>query len=384
MKIIAMIPARLGSKRVIKKNLRLIDGQPLISYIIDTVKQCKIFDEIYVNSESDVFQKIAEEKKISFYKRPEKFATDTSTNDEFALDFISNIKGDLLIQILPTSPLIKPIEIKNFVNEIINSKYDTLISVEHKQIACLYENQAINYDKCKINPPSQNMEPIKAYATALMGWTYNSFKKNMKKYNAAYHGGNGNTGYFELRGLSTIDIDREEDFLLVENIMLAQKQKFQKTIKYYDQENSYQAKPKIKNVETHVESILKKDGVAFNDLYDANKEVVSVKKIIETMGLSKSWSKRLIDTDSNSMTLICQLPGEGNRRHYHPDWNEWWYIVDGEWEWEIEGETRSIHKGEVVFMQKNRVHKITAVGNKPAIRMAVSRSDVEHVYPGEK
>ena len=384
MKIIAMIPARLGSKRVIKKNLRLIDGQPLISYIIDTVKQCKIFDEIYVNSESDVFQKIAEEKKISFYKRPEKFATDTSTNDEFALDFISNIKGDLLIQILPTSPLIKPIEIKNFVNEIIYSKYYTLISVEHKQIACLYENQAINYDKCKINPPSQNMEPIKAYATALMGWTYNSFKKNMKKYNAAYHGGNGNTGYFELRGLSTIDIDREEDFLLVENIMLAQKQKFQKTIKYYDQENSYQAKPKIKNVETHVESILKKDGVAFNDLYDANKEVVSVKKIIETMGLSKSWSKRLIDTDSNSMTLICQLPGEGNRRHYHPDWNEWWYIVDGEWEWEIEGETRSIHKGEVVFMQKNRVHKITAVGNKPAIRMAVSRSDVEHVYPGEK
>ena len=384
MKIIAMIPARLGSKRVIKKNLRLIDGQPLISYIIDTVKQCEIFDEIYVNSESDIFQKIAEEKKISFYKRPEKFATDTSTNDEFALDFISNIKGDLLIQILPTSPLIKPIEIKNFVNEIINSKYDTLISVEHKQIACLYENQAINYDKCKINPPSQNMEPIKAYATALMGWTYNSFKKNMKKYNAAYHGGNGNTGYFELRGLSTIDIDREEDFLLVENIILAQKQKFQKTIKYYDQENSYQAKTKIKNVETHVESILKKDGVAFNDLYDANKEVVSVKKIIETMGLSKSWSKRLIDTDSNSMTLICQLPGEGNRRHYHPDWNEWWYIVDGEWEWEIEGETRSIHKGEVVFMQKNRVHKITAVGNKPAIRMAVSRSDVEHVYPVEK
>ena len=25
-------------------------------------------------------------------------------------------------------------------------------------------------------------------------------------------------------------------------------------------------------------------------------------------------------------------------RHYHPDWNEWWYIYEGEWEWEIEGE----------------------------------------------
>ena len=81
------------------------------------------------------------------------------------------------------------------------------------------------------------------------------------------------------------------------------------------------------------------------------------------------------------MTIISQLPGEGNRRHYHPDWNEWWYILDGEWKWDIEGETRSIHKGEVVFMQKNREHKITAAGDKPAIRMAVSRADVAHVYP---
>ena len=84
------------------------------------------------------------------------------------------------------------------------------------------------------------------------------------------------------------------------------------------------------------------------------------------------------------MTLICQMPGEGNRRHYHPDWNEWWYILEGEWEWEIEGEIRKIYKGDVVFMKKNRIHKITAAGNKPAIRMAVSRSDVAHVYPKEK
>ena len=133
-----------------------------------------------------------------------------------------------------------------------------------------------------------------------------------------------------------------------------------------------------------MESILKKDGVAFNDLYDANKEVVALKEIIESNGNKKSWSKRLIDTESNSMTIICQQPGEGNRRHYHPNWNEWWYIVDGEWEWEIEGETKSIHKGDVVFMRKNRVHKITAVGNKPAIRMAVSRADVDHVYPEER
>lgn len=374
-----MIPARLGSKRVAKKNLRLIDGKPLISYILDTVKKCKIFDEIYLNSESSIFENIAIENNIKFYRRPEKYASDESTNDDFALDFMNNIKGDILVQILPTSPLIGVKEIEKFVKKITDEKIDTLISVEHKQIACLYQNKELNFNKYKINPPSQVMDPVKAYATALMGWNYNNFKSNMKKYGAAYHGGDGKVDFFELRGLSTIDIDREEDFLLIEDIILSQKQKLPKTIQYYDEKKS-----KIRSIESHVESILKKDGVAFNDLYDANKEVVALKEIIESNGNKKSWSKRLIDTESNSMTIICQQPGEGNRRHYHPNWNEWWYIVDGEWEWEIEGETKSIHKGDVVFMRKNRVHKITAVGNKPAIRMAVSRADVDHVYPEER
>ena len=69
MKTVCMIPARLGSSRVKKKNLRLINGKPLISYIIDTVKQCDCFDEIYLNSEALIFKEIADQHSISFYKR---------------------------------------------------------------------------------------------------------------------------------------------------------------------------------------------------------------------------------------------------------------------------------------------------------------------------
>ena len=74
------------------------------------------------------------------------------------------------------------------------------------------------------------------------------------------------------------------------------------------------------------------------------------------------------------------MPGEGNRRHHHPDWNEWWFIVEGQWEWEVDGVRKHIVKGDVVFIAKNRPHKITAVGDTAAIRLAVSRYDVDHVY----
>lgn len=135
-----------------------------------------------------------------------------------------------------------------------------------------------------------------------------------------------------------------------------------------------------KKIETDVPSILKRDGVEENDLFDVNHEMVNLEKILAGKPKDKSWSKRVIDSENNSMTVIAQLPGEGNRRHYHPDWNEWWFIVQGSWLWEVDGNTRSVNKGDIVFVRKNRVHMITATGTEMAIRMAVSRADVEHVY----
>ena len=137
---------------------------------------------------------------------------------------------------------------------------------------------------------------------------------------------------------------------------------------------------KDEHVETDVPSILKIDGVIINNLNDANKEVVNTDLIISTNDNSISWSHRVVNSDSNSATIISQLPGEGNRRHYHPNWNEWWYILEGEWIWEIEGRELTIKKGDIVFIEKGKVHKITAGGNKPAIRLAVSREDVPHIY----
>jgi len=375
MKTICMIPARLGSKRVKKKNLRLINGKPLISFIIETVKKCSCFDEIYLNSEAHIFKEIADLHGISFYLRPDEYATDQATNDEFAADFINNISGDILIQVLPTSPLISVEEIEAFTEKMLKDKYETLISVENKQIACVYSGVPINFDELKINPPSQSIEPIQAYATVLMGWKYSTFIENIKKYRSAYHGGDGKIGYFELRGLSTIDIDREEDFVLVENIITSQQKGKASPPKFFTSSSS-------SHCEINVQSILEKDGVTHNDLCNVNNETVNFYDILNNSNINNSWSRRVIDSEDNSATIICQLPGEGNRLHYHPDWNEWWYILDGEWEWVIEDKKKIVTTGDFVFMEKGKKHKITAVGKKPAIRIAVSRSDVAHIYPG--
>ena len=169
-KIVAMIPARMGSKRIPKKNIRLLNGKPLIQYAIDAVKEADCFDEIWVNSDGEIIEKIAIESGVNFYKRPAYYASDEASNDEFTNDFFKNVESDIVIQILPTSPFISSTEIKDFVKKFVYDGLDTLISMVDVQIESMYEGKPINFNQKKITPPSQTLEPIKAYGCSLMGW----------------------------------------------------------------------------------------------------------------------------------------------------------------------------------------------------------------------
>ena len=374
MKIIAMIPARLGSQRVPRKNLRLLNGKPLLSYAIEAAKAANCFDEIYVNSEADVFGEIARSLGVSFYKRPAELASNTATNDPFALDFIENVEGDVLVQLLPTSPLITPEEIATFVEEMKRGSWDTLVSVIDHQIACIYDGKPVNFEYMEPHRSSQTMKPVQSYATVLMAWTYASFREHMSRLGYAYHGADGRTGYFALKGLASIDLDNEEDFAVAEAALVARSRPLP-PVRYYGD-----ALAGAGHAETDVPAILKRDGVVQADFTRENLPINHLEEIIASKDNTKSWSHRLINTENNSATLISQLPGEGNRLHHHNDWNEWWYIVKGVWKWEIEGEEFEVSQGDVVFIEKNKWHKITAAGTGPAVRLAVSRDKVAHIY----
>ena len=368
-----MIPARLGSTRVKNKNLRLINKKPLIQYIINSALKSEYLNDIYINSEAPIFKGIADHNNIHFYQRDKELASDTATNDDFALDFMENVNCDILIQLLPTSPFLRSEEIDEFINKMIEQDFDTLISVSDIKIESIFKNKPINFEQKKQTPPSQLLEPVKAYACGIMGWKSDNFKQNIHKHGAAYHGGDGKIGFFDLKGFSTVDIDNEEDFILAEAIAKSQDIASSEP-EYYDPEKEEEI------YDSNVDRILAGDGVSVNNQDSFNLEKVDINKIINKYGRKKSWSHTLINSQSNSATLIAQMPGEGNRMHYHHDWDEWWYIIEGEWEWMIEGTPKTIKKGEVVFIARNRKHKITAIGGKMAIRLAVSRYDVDHVY----
>ena len=370
-KIIAMIPARLGSKRVPKKNIRLLNGKPLVQYVIDAAVEADCFDEVWVNSESEILEEIATAAGARFYKRPLELCKDTVGSDFFVHDFINNVSCDIIVQILPTSPFITAQQIRDFVK--LAPKYDTVVSTTPVRIESLYNNTPINFDRTEPTPPSQDLTPIQAYACSLMSWDTSVYQTHMNQYNSAYHGGDGTVGYYEITGYGSLDIDEEQDFVLAEAIASSLTRPTP-PVKYYDDDEIYDA-DRLR--------ILLDDGVDNNTMHEFNKERVSIDGIIASNPEDSCWSHTLINSKSNSATLIAQMPGEGNRMHYHADWDEWWHILKGEWEWFIEGQAVRVKKGDMVFIERNKIHKITAVGDGQAIRLAVSREDVDHIYTSE-
>jgi len=371
---VAMIPARLGSERVPKKTLRMLGGKPLLVHTIEAALNSNAFREVYVNSEAEVFRQVAESHGAKCYQQPLELSTNKVTNDQFVLDFIEHVACDVVVQLNPTSPFIETEDMMRALAMFDNGGADTVLAVKEVQIAGVFKGRPLNFDPMKPMPQSQDLTPFFVFCNGMFAWRAATFRRNMLEFGCAVYGGSGTTQHCVLDGDAALDIDTEQDFRLAECLWQSRRRR-SVTAKCLNSGGQGR-----EHVERDVPSILANDGVGLNDLHDTNHPLANIGDLLERGSHTASWSKRIIDSPSNSVTVISQLPGEGNRRHYHNDWDEWWYILEGEWIYEIDGREQRIHKHELVFIERNKVHKVTAAGRRRAVRMAVSRADVDHIY----
>lgn len=232
-KIIAMIPARLGSQRVKLKNLRYLGDKLLSEWVVAACKEAGIFDSIYINSDSDVFQKIANENNVSFYKRSAILAANDATNDDFGLDFVENVDCDILVQVNPTSPFTRYEDIVGVVDLLLNNDHQTVHTIKEERIEGLFSGRPLNFDPTKQMPPSQELEPVYLFTSSIMAWDVVSFKANMNKFGCAVYGGSDSIGYYVIEGDGAVDIDYEKDFSLAETILESYKSQNMNG-RYYD------------------------------------------------------------------------------------------------------------------------------------------------------
>jgi quercetin dioxygenase-like cupin family protein len=121
--------------------------------------------------------------------------------------------------------------------------------------------------------------------------------------------------------------------------------------------------------------------IPIDDLAPPNRIHTPLEYMLERHGTDKSWSEEVLLDQRNRANLIHQMPGQGNRPHWHPDMDEWWVVMKGELEWRVGNDAPlRAKKGDIVFVAAGRSHAIDTIGDESSIRLAVTSPDVVHIY----
>lgn len=167
MKVLALIPARGGSKGLPGKNIKEMLGKPLIAYTIEQAKQSATISKVCVSTDDKEIAKIAEMYGAEVLWRPAEISGDTASSESALLHALDALKSeqdyepDLVCFLQCTSPLRKPDDIDNAVKKLMSEGSDSLLTVSPSH-RFLWRNgpngaEAINYN-FKHRPRRQDME----------------------------------------------------------------------------------------------------------------------------------------------------------------------------------------------------------------------------------
>lgn len=221
---IAFIPVRGGSKSIPLKNIKELNGKPLVYWTVKSANDAKCIDKVVVATDSSEIKTVVKSfnmPKVELYDRDAQNATDTASTESVMLEYInkSDLKADdnfFLIQ--ATSPMLKAEHIDGMFEYFQKSGADSIFSgvVEkqfHWQITNSQQNlvEPVNYDY-RNRPRRQEFEGL----VAENGACYINSVKNILCDKCRL---SGNITYYELPLYTSYEIDEEADWKIVETLM---------------------------------------------------------------------------------------------------------------------------------------------------------------------
>ena len=218
MKSICLIPARGGSKRIYKKNIKSFAGKPLIGWSIECALNSGMFSDVYVSTDDLEIKKISESfGAIVPFIRPKEISDDYAKDSDVRNHFINwlegnNIKAEILCYLYATAPFINKETLEGCKNLLIKLNCSCVFTITEYDFsparALLEDNSGRLSFKWNEYKNSRSQDLPKLYHDAGQCYFYNLQKEDhdLNRY-----------GY-KISRLLTQDIDTEEDFKFAEYI----------------------------------------------------------------------------------------------------------------------------------------------------------------------
>jgi CMP-N,N'-diacetyllegionaminic acid synthase len=219
-KIVAIIPARKGSKGIKNKNLIKIIGIPLIKFSIDYAKKSTLIDKVFVSTDGDKISKISKKYGAEIISRPKNLSNDFASSDSavmHAIHYINKIlkyNFDIVVFLQPTTALRKLGELDSAIKLHVKKNVDTVFSsVDYDPF--LWKKRGKFFSPVSFNPYKRKRrqtissinETGSFYITKKKSFLKykNRFGKKVINYNCDYH--------------SILEIDKFKDYVYINDLI---------------------------------------------------------------------------------------------------------------------------------------------------------------------
>lgn len=215
---IAFIPVRGGSKSIPLKNIKLLNGRPLVFWTAKAADEAACIDKVVIATDStEIKNTVLDFKlnKLSVYDRDEVNAQDTSSTESVMLEYINKsnlLSEDYIFLIQATSPLLNFRHIENMFAQMKAEQADSaLSSVRCKRFFWSEDGKSLNYDY-RSRPRRQDFSGMMMENGACY---INSVRNIIKDKNRL----SGKISVFEMPDYTATEIDEPDDWIILENLM---------------------------------------------------------------------------------------------------------------------------------------------------------------------
>ncbi|MFV0504505.1 MAG: cytidylyltransferase domain-containing protein [Lachnospirales bacterium] len=212
MRTACFIPIKSNSERVTGKNFRILNGKKLYEYIIENVKEANVFDDVYVDTNSDEIAEYTRNMGLYAIERKPILAENSSNgNDLIVYHYEKFPNYDYYFQLFATAPYLQSKTIEACYNKLmLSNEYDSCFTATENYSFFWHAGTPVNY-RPGILPRSQDMLPVIEESTGLYGISNEALNK--------YRCRIGKNPYMHIIDkFEAVDINTEEDLKIAEYI----------------------------------------------------------------------------------------------------------------------------------------------------------------------
>lgn len=211
-KVVALLPMKANSERVVGKNFRSFCGKPLYKWILDTLLEIDDIESVIINTDAEQIlaaHGTIDSDRVVIRSRKKTLCGDDTSMNLIIEDDVANVPADLYIMTHTTNPLLQPDTIRGAIKYFKQasevSKADSLFTVNKIQTRFYdVDGRAINHDPLQLIP-TQALEPWYEENSNLYLFSRESFRRSNARIGVR-------PVMFEMSRLESVDIDTQEDW----------------------------------------------------------------------------------------------------------------------------------------------------------------------------